>query len=336
MQRSTTFWLLIATCAGITLFLIKGEVQEREDRLSALNRQILADQEAIQVLNAEWSYLNRPDRLEHLIREFSERRPANILQLTSITMLPQLLSAPEELIDAKTDGDGIILPMIRPVSIKAEGSDDPYTPHSGRYASSGKKPEIRRLRQTGFETGPYPAAGRGSVFALAFIVIAARVIDVSIFERPEEPRLAEERGTLPQKTGRADIVDRNGMLLATTLNVPSLYADPKYIMDPAASAAKLRTVLPELNHANLVSKFSEKKRFTWIKRNLTPREQYAVNRLGIPGLYFQKETKRLYPQGHLTAHIVGRAGFDDVGLSGIEKNFDLHAAGRRRSSASVH
>ena len=121
MQRSMTFWLLIATCAGITLFLIKHEVQEREDRLNALKREILADQEAIQVLNAEWSYLNRPDRLEHLIREFSERRPANILQLTSITMLPQLLSAPEELIDATTDGDGIILPMIRPVSIKAGG-----------------------------------------------------------------------------------------------------------------------------------------------------------------------------------------------------------------------
>ena len=121
MQRSTTFWLLIATCAGITLFLIKHEVQEREDRLNALNREILANQEAIQVLNAEWSYLNRPDRLEHLIREFSERRPADILQLTSITMLPQLLSAPEELIDATTDGDGIILPMIRPVSIKAGG-----------------------------------------------------------------------------------------------------------------------------------------------------------------------------------------------------------------------
>ena len=121
MQRSMTFWLLLATCAGITLFLIKGEVQEREDRLSALNRQILADQEAIQVLNAEWSYLNRPERLEHLIREFSERHPANILQLTSITMLPQLLSAPGDLIDVKTDGDGIILPMIRPISIKAGG-----------------------------------------------------------------------------------------------------------------------------------------------------------------------------------------------------------------------
>ena len=118
MQRSMTFWLLLATCAGITLFLIKGEVQDREDRLNALNRQILADQEAIQVLNAEWSYLNRPERLEHLIREFSDRV---ILQLTSITMLPQLLSAPGDLIDVKTDGDGIILPMIRPVSIKAGG-----------------------------------------------------------------------------------------------------------------------------------------------------------------------------------------------------------------------
>ncbi|WP_339853710.1 penicillin-binding protein 2 [uncultured Nisaea sp.] len=162
----------------------------------------------------------------------------------------------------------------------------------------------------------------GSVFALAFSVIAARVIDVSVFERAEEPRLAEERGTLTHKTGRADIVDRNGMLLATTLNVPSLYADPKYIMDPAESAAKLRTVLPELDHTDLVAKFSDNKRFTWIKRNLTPRQQYAVNKLGIPGLYFQNESKRIYPQGRLTAHIVGRAGFDDVGLSGIEKSFD--------------
>lgn len=119
MRRSMTLWLLLATCAGISLFLIKHEVQEREDRLNALHQEILADQEAIQVLNAEWSYLNRPDRLEHLIREFSEHHIANRLQLTSLDMLPQLLNEPGELSDAKIGGNGIILPMIRPISIKA-------------------------------------------------------------------------------------------------------------------------------------------------------------------------------------------------------------------------
>ncbi|WP_051284698.1 cell division protein FtsL [Nisaea denitrificans] len=119
MRRSMTLWLLLATCAGISLFLIKHEVQEREDRLNALHREILADQEAIQVLNAEWSYLNRPDRLEHLIREFSENRTANRLQLTSVDMLPQLLSDPDDLHLANRGDNGIVLPMVRPVSIKA-------------------------------------------------------------------------------------------------------------------------------------------------------------------------------------------------------------------------
>ncbi|WP_193171661.1 peptidoglycan D,D-transpeptidase FtsI family protein [Nisaea nitritireducens] len=196
---------------------------------------------------------------------------------------------------------------------RLNAADIPVPEKTLKFEGSGKQ---------ALEQGRTRLLIAGTVFALAFCVIAARVIDVSVFERAEEPRLAEERGTLTHKTGRADIVDRNGMLLATTLNVPSLYADPKYIMDPIESAAKLRTVLPELGHADLIAKFSDKKRFTWIKRNLTPRQQYAVNKLGIPGLYFQNESKRIYPQGPLTAHIVGRAGFDDVGLSGIEKNFD--------------
>ena len=119
MRRSMTLWLLLATCAGIMLFLVKHEVQDREDRLNALHSEILADQEAIQVLNAEWSYLNRPDRLEHLIHAFSERPPARHLQMTSIDMLPQHLDEPGALSDANTDDAGVILPMIRPVSIRA-------------------------------------------------------------------------------------------------------------------------------------------------------------------------------------------------------------------------
>lgn len=120
MRRSTALWLLLATCAGITLFLVKHEVQEREDRLNALHTEILANQEAIQVLKAEWSYLNRPERLERLVRELSEERPADRLQRATLDMLPQPLNGDGEapLTEAAHAG-GIILPMARPVSLGA-------------------------------------------------------------------------------------------------------------------------------------------------------------------------------------------------------------------------
>ncbi|WP_193182832.1 cell division protein FtsL [Nisaea sediminum] len=120
VRRSTALWLMLATCAGITLFLVKHEVQEREDRLNALHSEILDNQEAIQVLKAEWSYLNRPERLERLIREFSEERPADRLQRATLDMLPQPLNSDGEapLTEAAHIG-GIVLPMARPVTVGA-------------------------------------------------------------------------------------------------------------------------------------------------------------------------------------------------------------------------
>src|SRR5690606_10505284 len=72
------------------------------------------------------------------------------------------------------------------------------------------------------------------------------------------------------------------------------------------------------------------KSFVWIKRNLTPQEQYEVNRLGIPGLHFQSEEQRVYPQGSLTAHVVGFTDIDSRGLAGIEQSFDDVLRGGRR------
>lgn len=162
----------------------------------------------------------------------------------------------------------------------------------------------------------------GCLFAVAFVAIAVRLIDVAVLRPSHEPSPSAERTDAPLKTGRADIIDRNGVLLATSLTVPSLFADPKLVRDPNQVARKLVSVLGDLNPAEISAKLSSARRFVWLKRNLTPSQQYDVNRLGIPGLSFQMEERRVYPQGRLSAHIVGYAGHDAIGLAGIEKKFD--------------
>jgi cell division protein FtsI (penicillin-binding protein 3) len=71
-----------------------------------------------------------------------------------------------------------------------------------------------------------------------------------------------------------------------------------------------------------VAKLSADRSFVWVKRNLTPRQHYAVNRLGIPGLYFQREERRVYPHGPLAAHVLGFTDIDNRGIAGVEQHFD--------------
>lgn len=91
MRRSILLWFLVATCVGVALFLVKHEVQRREDQLAALHREILASQEAIHVLEAEWSYLNRPDRLEALVRRHLDLVPLETHRLGALDALPMRL-----------------------------------------------------------------------------------------------------------------------------------------------------------------------------------------------------------------------------------------------------
>ncbi|MEQ8398261.1 hypothetical protein [Thalassobaculum sp.] len=95
MRRSTILWFLIATCLGVALFLVKHEVQRREEQLAQLHRQILSSQEAIHVLEAEWSYLNRPDRLEALVRRHLDLVPLDNQRIGSIELLPMRLPLPD-------------------------------------------------------------------------------------------------------------------------------------------------------------------------------------------------------------------------------------------------
>jgi cell division protein FtsI (penicillin-binding protein 3) len=121
---------------------------------------------------------------------------------------------------------------------------------------------------------------------------------------------------------RADIVDRNGVVLATSLEAASLFATMKEIREPEQVADLVTQVLPDVSKALLIKQMKSGRKFVWVKRNLTPQQQYEVNRLGIPGLYFQKEYVRVYPQGNLLSHILGFVGTDNNGLAGVEKFFD--------------
>ncbi len=159
-------------------------------------------------------------------------------------------------------------------------------------------------------------------FALAFALIGWRLVDLGLMAEQHEPSLARSLSSDALETGRADIVDRNGIVLATTMPTASLYANPQHVRDPEGTAEQLAKVLPELSAAQLRAKLASGRSFVWLQRNLTPREQYQVNRLGIPGLYFQREQRRFYPHGALTPHVVGFTDVDNRGLAGIEQSFD--------------
>ena len=161
----------------------------------------------------------------------------------------------------------------------------------------------------------------GCLIALGFIAVGGRVIELSALRDHNEPNVATSTGST-LTTGRADILDRNGMLLATSLRTPSLYGDPQEILDADLAAQRLVTVLTDLNPAEVAAQLKTERRFVWLKRTLTPTEQFEVNNLGIPGLHFQDEWRRVYPQGPLTAHAVGYTNVDGMGQAGLEQAFD--------------
>ena len=136
---------------------------------------------------------------------------------------------------------------------------------------------------------------------------------------------------------RADIVDRNGEILASTLMTASLYADPTRVWDAAETAGKLAGVLPQLDVETVTRRLSSGRRFVWIRRDLTPRERQAVFELGLPGLGFVDEPKRVYPRGRLAAHVLGFADVDGRGAAGAERAFDaeLSAGGGRPLPLSI-
>ena len=164
--------------------------------------------------------------------------------------------------------------------------------------------------------------GVGLLFLLIFLLIAIRLIEVMIFSLEASESLKSKIYQNPIAMSRADILDRNGILLATNLKTASLYVNPKQISDPAQVAHKLIQILPQLNPKDVYKKLSSNKKFVWLARNLSPQEQAKIHKLGIPGLNFIGQEKRVYPHGPLLSHVLGFTNIDNEGIGGVEYYFD--------------
>ena len=167
---------------------------------------------------------------------------------------------------------------------------------------------------------PFAVAG----FLAIYLLIAVRVFMVCLpggikISLPIDD-FSEREIDVNAPISRADIVDRNGLMIATSLPTVNLYANPKKIQNPKDAAEKLADIFPEIGYENLYEKLTKERcSFSMIKHDLSPAQQAAVNKLGIPALEFQESEKRVYLHNNLFAHVLGYTNVDNVGQTGVEK-----------------
>jgi cell division protein FtsI (penicillin-binding protein 3) len=169
------------------------------------------------------------------------------------------------------------------------------------------------------------------VFGLGYAVIAARLVTFAAVPDGHLGRRASTPDAVA--TARPDILDRNGEILATDVRAPSLFAEPNRIIDVDEATELLSAVLPDLDAVELRERLASKRRFMWLKRDITPKQRAEIYRLGLPGIGFLPENKRVYPNGAEVSHVIGHVNIDNQGIAGIEKWLDgsgladLHLAG---------
>lgn len=159
------------------------------------------------------------------------------------------------------------------------------------------------------------------MYVTVFSLLGLRIVEVAWLSGGKDESAAFEFAQA-ETFGRAEIVDREEQLLAINLSAASLYANPKKVMDVDEVIEKINTILPDVSADTLRRRLASDRSFIWIKRGLTPIEQYHVNALGLPGLYFENEERRVYPHKQLLSHVLGYVGVDETGLSGVEKYYD--------------
>ncbi|MES2728548.1 MAG: penicillin-binding protein 2 [Pseudomonadota bacterium] len=177
-----------------------------------------------------------------------------------------------------------------------------------------------------------------AVFALVYLIMAVRLFDLTVMQgelahvMQTETEIAAPPTPLKKPERRADIIDRNGVLLATSVKSVALFVDPHIVVDAPHVVTELVKIFPTLNRAKLEKQLAGKGRYVSLAKELTPQQQAAVTRIGDPGLAFENTYRRIYPQGNLTAHIVGYGSNDDNGLAGIERSMN---AGLMKSDQPV-
>jgi cell division protein FtsI (penicillin-binding protein 3) len=159
-----------------------------------------------------------------------------------------------------------------------------------------------------------------AVFAIIFGVIATRL--VMFATTPDNPSVRRGAAQERMAATRPDIFDRNGQILATDINAPSLFGEPRKILDVDEAVELLTAVLPDLDATELRDRLSTRRGFVWLKREVNASQAREIRRLGIPGIGFMPENRRVYPNNAEVSHAIGFVNVDNQGMAGIERWLD--------------
>jgi cell division protein FtsI (penicillin-binding protein 3) len=173
----------------------------------------------------------------------------------------------------------------------------------------------------------------GALFALALAVVSGKLGILAVLGTIDPgPQAQAVPPAAP--TVRADIVDRNGHVLATSVATASLFGDPSKIIDAPDAARQLSKLFPDMTYGELLGRLQatnkdkpgEKEHFIWLYRHLTPGQQRDVDALGIPGIGFRPDERRVYPEGSEASQLIGYTDINNKGQAGVEAYFDSDLA----------
>lgn len=164
------------------------------------------------------------------------------------------------------------------------------------------------------------------LFLFIYMIIIVRIFNVCLVDgiqlHRESSSYYRPRIGLISPVHRANITDRNGIVVATNLPTVNLYADPRKVSNAKLVAQKLANIFSDVNYEDFLIKLTRNAKFVYLKRNISPQQQAKVNALGFPELEFQPSEIRVYPQKELLAHILGATDIDNKGISGLEKSLN--------------
>jgi cell division protein FtsI (penicillin-binding protein 3) len=171
------------------------------------------------------------------------------------------------------------------------------------------------------------------LFALWTAGIEARLFYLQVIQHDDMTARAArlQLNTIDAPARRGDIVDRNGNVLAYSVDADSIFADPSEVEDPDRTAALVCGALAQCDAAErqtLAKSLRKKTLFVYLARKVSPAEEQRVRALGVKGVGVYKESRRFYPKRELLAHVLGYVGLDNDGLEGLESTYDGEIRGR--------
>src|SRR5579863_8052714 len=175
-----------------------------------------------------------------------------------------------------------------------------------------------------FAVRPRRSGVRLKVISMAMLaaygVLAGKIVKLGFSH--ETPQTLKVSGDDAVSGARPDLLDRNGAILATDVKTMSIFAEPRRIIDKDEAVELITAVLPDVDANKLREQLGSKKGFVWVKRQVTAKEQQEIFHLGLPGVGFFPENKRVYPNGPVGAHVIGYVDKANIGIAGMERYLD--------------